>query len=171
VFGSALRFDHECTGVVFPSRDLAAPTASADPGLRAYAQQLLQSLPTPRAVTVADQVCSLVEVLLPLGSCSMARVSRDLGVQPRTLHRHLIAEGQSFSAIVQATRVRLATHYLANERYSLTEISGLLGFATPSAFSTWFRPHFGTSASDWRTRTRPTPANEGAQRVEAGKGG
>lgn len=171
VFGSALRFDHEFTGVVFPSRDLDAATVTADPGFRPYARQLLQSLPAPRAATVADEVGSLVEFLLPLGSCSMARVSRDLGVQPRTLHRHLIAEGQSFSAIVQATRVRLATHHLANERYSLTEISGLLGFAAPSAFSTWFRQHFGTSASDWRTGTRPTPASNGAQRVEAGQSG
>jgi AraC-like DNA-binding protein len=113
----------------------------------------------------------VVEFLLPLGSCSMARVGRDLGVQPRTLHRRLIAEGQSFSAIVQATRVRLATHYLANERYSLTEISGLLGFATPSAFSTWFRQHFGTSASDWRGRSHPPPASDGARRVEAGQSG
>jgi AraC-like DNA-binding protein len=122
-------------------------------------------------VTIADEVGSLVEFLLPLGSCSMARVSRDLGVQSRTLHRRLTAEGQSFSAIVQATRVRLATHYLANERYSLTEISGLLGFATPSAFSTWFRQHFGSSASDWRARTRTTPASIGAQRVEADRSG
>jgi AraC-like DNA-binding protein len=171
VFGSALQFDHEFTGVVFPSRDLDAATVTADPGFRPYAQQLLQSLPAPRAVTLADEVGSLVEFLLPLGGCSMARVSRDLGVQPRTLHRRLIAEGQSFSAIVQATRARLATHYLANERYSLTEISGLLGFATPSAFSTWFRQHFGTSASEWRARTRTVPALDGTMRIEAGRSG
>ena len=113
----------------------------------------------------------LVEFLLPLGRCSTVHVSNDLGVQPRTLHRRLIAEGQSFSAIVQSTRARLATHYLANERYSLTEISGLLGFATPSAFSTWFRQHFGTSASEWRARTRTVPAIDDAVQVEVGQGG
>ncbi|WP_116452374.1 AraC family transcriptional regulator [Blastococcus litoris] len=171
VFGSTLRFDHEFTGVVFSARDLDAATVTADPGFRPYARQLLQSLAAPRPVTVADEVGSLVEFLLPLGSCSLARVSRDLGVQPRTLHRRLAAEGQSFSAIVQATRVRLATHYLANERFTLTEVSGMLGFATPSAFSTWFRQHFGTSASDWRSRTRVPPAHDSATRVEAGRGG
>jgi AraC-like DNA-binding protein len=171
VFGSALRFDHEFTGVVFPARDLDAATVTADPGFRPYARQLLQSLPAPRPVTIADEVGSLVEFLLPLGSCSMARVSRDLGIQPRTLHRRLIAEEQSFSAIVQATRVRLATHYLANERYSLTEISGLLGFATPSAFSTWFRQHFATSATDWRARARAQPTKDGGTRVEVDRSG
>jgi AraC-like DNA-binding protein len=171
VFGPVLRFDHAFTGVVFPARDLDAATVTADPGFRPYARQLLQSLPVPRPATVVDEVGSLVEFLLPLGSCSMARVSRDLGVQPRTLHRRLVAEGQSFSAIVQATRERLATHYLANERYSLTEISGLLGFGTPSAFSTWFRQHVGTSASEWRARTRTVPARDGAPPVEAGRSG
>jgi AraC-like DNA-binding protein len=166
VFGHVLQFDHEFTGVVFPSGDLDAATVTADPGFRPYARQLLQSLPAPRAATVADEVGSLVEFLLPLGRCSMVHVSNALGMQPRTLHRRLIAEGTSFSSIVHATRARLATHHLANERYSLTEISGLLGFATPSAFSTWFRQHFGTSASDWRARTRPPPAIDGAAPVE-----
>jgi AraC-like DNA-binding protein len=165
VFGPRLRFDHEFTGVVFPSRDLDAATVTADPGFRPYARQLLQSLPAPRAATVADEVGSLVEFLLPLGSSTMARVSRDLGVQSRTLHRRLVAEGQSFSAIVQTTRARLGMHYLANERYSLTEISGLLGFAAPSAFSTWFRQHFGTSASQWRSRPGPALVVDGPAQV------
>ena len=171
VFGTALRFDHELTAVAFPAGDLDSATVTADPGFRPYARQLLRSLPAPRAETVADEVSSLVEFLLPLGRCSMARVSHELGVQPRTLHRRLLTEGQSFAAIMQATRARLAAHYLANERYSLTEISGLLGFATPSAFSTWFRQHFGTSASEWRARTRTVPAVEDKSQVEAGRGG
>ena len=171
VFGPALRFDHEFTGVSFPARDLDAPRVTADPVLRTYTGQLLQSLPAPRAATTADEVRSLVEFLMPLGRCSMTQVSRELGVQPRTLHRRLAAEGQSFSAIAQTTRTRLATRYLANERYSLTEISGLLGFATPSAFSTWFRQHFGTSASEWRARTRTVPAITGAVPVKVGQCG
>lgn len=158
VFGASLRFDHDVTGVVFPASDLDAATVTADPGFRPYARQLLRSLPAPPATTTADEVGSLVEFLLPLGRCSMTAVSRELGVQSRTLHRRLAAEGQSFSAIVHATRARLVAHHLAGERYSLTEISGLLGFATPSAFSTWFRQSFGTSASQWRARARTLPA-------------
>lgn len=171
VFGAALRFDQEITGVVFPARDLDAPTVTADPGLRPYARQLLQSLPAPRAEATADQVSSLVEFLLPLGRCSMTSVSQGLGVQPRTLHRRLIAEGQSFSRIVATTRARLASRYLANDRYTLTQISPMLGFATPSAFSTWFRQHFGTSASEWRARIRTVPAVEFQVQPEAGQGG
>jgi len=165
VFGESLQFDHDFTGVVFPAGDLDAPTVTADPGFRPYARQLLQSLPAPRAATTADGVRSLVEFLLPLGRCSMSHVSREMGVQPRTLHRRLTSEGQSFSAIVQTTRARLATRHLANDRYSLTEISDLLGFATPSAFSTWFRKQFGTSAREWRAGTRSAPAINGVSAI------
>ena len=171
VFGPALRFDHDFTGVVFPSHDLDASSVTADPGFRPYARQLLQSLPAPRPETFADEVGSLVEFLLPLGRCSTVHIGNDLGMQPRTLHRRLAAEGQSFSAIVQTTRGRLATQHLAAERYSLTEIAGLVGFATPSAFSTWFRQHFGISATEWRARARAVPALDAAVPVEAGQGG
>lgn len=171
VFGAALQFDHDVTGVVFPARDLDAATVTADPGFRPYARQLLRSLPAPHPASTADEVGSLVEFLLPLGRCSMAHVSQKLDMQPRTLHRRLAAEGQSFSGVVQATRARLVPHYLANERYALTDISGLLGFATPSAFSTWFRQSFGTSPSQWRTSARTPTAVEDELEGEAGHGG
>jgi AraC-like DNA-binding protein len=45
---------------------------------------------------------------------------------------------------------------VANPRRSLTEISGLLGFSAPSAFSRWFRDQFGTSAREWRARPAAT---------------
>jgi AraC-like DNA-binding protein len=171
VFGAALRFDSEFTGVTFPARDLDAPTVTADPTLRTYTRQLLRTLPAPRAPTTADEVTSLVEFLLPLGRCSMTHVCRDLGVQPRTLHRRLATEGHSFSGIVQSVRARLATRYLVTDLYTLTRISVLLGFGTPSAFSTWFRQSFGLSAREWRARTRAVPAVEDHLEVEVGQGG
>jgi len=61
----------------------------------------------------------------------MAEISRTLGVEPRTVHRHLADEGQSFSAILRATRMGLAEGYLANDGYSLTGVSERLGFASP----------------------------------------
>jgi AraC-like DNA-binding protein len=55
---------------------------------------------------------------------------------------------------MNATRARLAERYLPNERYSLTEVSQMLGFGAPSAFSRWFRQQFGTSATEWRRQAR-----------------
>ena len=106
--------------------------------------------------TELDRVRELIEVLLPTGRCSIEQVAGSLGVDRRTVHRHLAASGETFSSLVNATRTQLAEQLVANPRRSLTEISGLLGFSTPSAFSRWFRDRFGTSAREWRTRRAAT---------------
>jgi len=158
VFGPRLHFRHAFTGLVFHTAELAAPNTTADPLLRPYTDQFLQALGGPRAATVTDQVRHLVELLLPLGRCSTVQVARSLGITQRTLHRHLALEGTSFSAIVHRTREALAERYLSAERYSLTEVSELLGFSAPSAFSRWFRQQFGMTPSDWR-RSQETAAS------------
>jgi AraC-like DNA-binding protein len=60
----------------------------------------------------------------------------------------------SFSSLVNDTRATLAERYLTNERYTLTDVSELLGFLAPSAFSRWFRGRFGTTPTDWRNASR-----------------
>jgi AraC-like DNA-binding protein len=158
VFGPRLQFGHEFTGLIFYAAELDAANTASDPLLRPYADQLRTALGAPPAATVTGQVTQLVEMLLPVGRCSTSQVARSLGVTQRTLHRQLAAEGQSFSAIVHTTREALAERYLAAERYSLTGVSELLGFTSPSAFSRWFRQRFGVSPSEWRGSGRQTAA-------------
>jgi AraC-like DNA-binding protein len=158
VCGPGVRFDQPFTGVILPARDLDLPTVTADPAMRSYARRLLESVPTPRPERATEQVRSTVEVLLPAGRCSLAHVSRALNLPPRTLHRRLADEGETFSAIVQDTRARWAERYLANDGYSLTQIAHLLGFAAPSAFSVWFRGSFGITATEWRRGAAPALA-------------
>ena len=157
-FGPRLQFGHEFTGLVFYAAELDAPNTSSDPLLRPYAQQLLDALGAPPAATVTGQVTQLVEMLLPLGRCSTQQVARSLGVTQRTLHRQLAAEGQSFSAIVHGTREALAERYLAADRYTQTDVSQLLGFTAPSAFSRWFRQRFGVSPTEWRATSQHATA-------------
>src|SRR4051794_8043554 len=162
VFGPRLQFGHEFTGLVLYTSELDAPNTALDPLLQPYAQLFLQTLGDPKAPTVTGQVRELVELLLPLGRCSTAHVARSLGVTERTLHRYLSAEGGTFSSIVHETREALAERYLANDRYSLTDVSSLLGFSAPSAFSRWFRTRFGVSPTQWRdTAQQPVRASEG----------
>ena len=153
-FGPRLKFGHEFSGLVFYASELDASNTVSDPLLRPYAQQLLNALPAPPAATVTGQVTQLVEMLLPVGRCSTHQVARSLGVTQRTLHRQLTAEGESFSAIVHRIREALAERYLPTDRYTLTDVSELLGFTAPSAFSRWFRQRFGVSPTQWRAAAR-----------------
>jgi AraC-like DNA-binding protein len=153
-FGPGVRFDGTFTGLIFPARDLDAPVVIADPSLRPYTRPLLDAVEPAPATTLAGQVADAVEALLPTGTCSLTEVGRRLGMRPRALQRSLADEGESFSAIVDATRGHLAERYIAHDGRSLTEVSQLLGFDAPSAFSRWFRRHFGTTAAEWRRITR-----------------
>jgi AraC-like DNA-binding protein len=51
----------------------------------------------------------------------------------RTLQRRLEDEGENFRALVNATRERLARHYLGNTKMSGGEIAFLLGFKDPNS--------------------------------------
>ncbi|MEW2486141.1 AraC family transcriptional regulator [Streptomyces sp. NPDC048411] len=150
IFGPVVEFDREFTGIVFCTSDLNTPNPMSDPLLRNYARQYFESIAVSRDTTVLDRVRELIEVLLPSGRCSIEQVASSLGVDRRTVHRHLAGSGETFSSLLNATRTELAEQLVANPRRSLTEISGLLGFSGPSGFSRWFREQFGSSPREWR---------------------
>lgn len=150
MIGPALRFDHEFTGLILYASDLAAKNVLADPLMRPYAHRILDTVVSPRAATAAGRVRELVEMLLPLGRCSVDQVAKNLGMDRRTLQRHLASEGESFSGLLHSTRAGLAERHLSNDRFSLTEVSEVLGFTAPSAFSRWFGQQFGMSPTEWR---------------------
>jgi AraC-like DNA-binding protein len=166
VFGPGVRFGRGFTGLGMPVPDLAARVLTSDASVRPYTRQFLHAVVAPGDPTTAAQVAETVELLLPLGRCSLDGVSRYLGLRPRALQHHLADELQSFSAIVHATRARLVERYLPNDRYTLTEVSQLLGFSAPSAFTRWFHARFGTSPSEWRRTAR---AWTGPAAVEGGE--
>lgn len=81
---------------------------------------------------------------------TLAGVAAQLAVSPRSLQRHLAAEGQSFQDVLDGVRRDLARQWLAqmapNGRVrSLTELALVLGFSSSSAFSRAFRRWFGVS--------------------------
>jgi AraC-like DNA-binding protein len=152
IFGCEVQFQHPFAGIVLRASDLAAPNKMADPRLRPYAHQFLDSIAPPPStdVTTVTRVRELIEMLLPTGRCSIVQVARSLGVDRRTLHRRLADSGETFSSLLNAVRVELAELLVLNPRRSLSEITENLGFSESSAFSRWFRGQFGCSPTEWR---------------------
>ena len=147
VFGCNVEFGHDFNGIVCARSDLEVPNPDADPGIARMARQMLEAGFVGRTADTTSQVRELVVMLLPTGDCTIDRTAQHLGLDRRTIHRHLAQEGQTFSRIVEAVRVELAERYVKEPRRTLAEISSLLGFSAPSAFSRWYRRRFGTNAS------------------------
>lgn len=150
IFGCVVQFQHEFAGIVLRASDLAAPNKLADPLLRPYAHQFLDTIAPSTDVTAVTRVRELIEVLLPTGRCSIVQVARSLGVDRRTLHRRLADSSETFSSLLNAVRTELAERLVPNPRRSLTEIAENMGFSELSAFSRWFRGQFGCSPREWR---------------------
>lgn len=150
IFRDRVSFGHEHTELVMRVSDLDRPNELSDKLMRPFVQQVLDSLPEAGAATTMKRVSELIELLLPAGRCSIEQVSRSLGVDRRTVHRQLAAAGDTFTALVNSARTQMATRFIANNRYSLTDIAMLLGFSTPGSFSRWFRTQFDQTPRDWR---------------------
>ena len=152
VFGRHVEFGHDFNGIVCARSDLEAPNPNADPGIARLARQMLDSDAATHSPAMAAQVRDVVVTLLGTGACSVDRVAQHLGVDRRTIHRHLAREGETFSAIADAVRQELAERYVNEGHRSLAEVSVLLGFSAPSGFSRWYRQHFKTKPSEQRVR-------------------
>ncbi|MCL6300798.1 AraC family transcriptional regulator [Streptomyces kronopolitis] len=150
VLGPAVRFGQDLDGIVLYASDLDAPNQLSDPLLRPYARQYLEAIAAPRPEADVDRVRELIEALLPTGRCSLQQVAHSLGVDRKTIHRHLARSGETFSSVLNSLRTQLAQQYVGSHARPLTQVATLLGFSAPSTFSRWFREEFGTSPTAWR---------------------
>ena len=154
VLGTSVEFSQECNAMVCRNRDLDMPIPAADPALNREVKRLLDAQLANLRDEPTQQTRQIVRMLLPSGLCSVDRVALHLGMHRRTLNRHLAAEGESVTTIINAVRAELAEEYLANTNRRLFEIADLLGFSSAGDFSRWFRGQYGKTPSDWAIRYR-----------------
>lgn len=152
VFDTRLQFNSNIDGILCRAANLDEPLPNYDPETARYLQKLLDVVNTQPAQTVTDKVRQLIWVLLPTGRCSVEVVAQHLGLDRRTLYRHLQRKGDSFSDILDSVRSDLAIKYLTDYDRPLKDLAELLGFSELSAFSRWFARRFGCSATLWRQR-------------------
>ncbi|SDR60056.1 AraC family transcriptional regulator [Paraburkholderia tuberum] len=148
--GTSVLFNQDFDGLVLAEADLDAAIMSYDPALAPHAREFLDAKMAQSDATMPEKVRKLVFALLPTGACVAERVAQELGVDRKTMYRHLVYHGHSYSTIVDAVRVDLATRYVENRERPLSDVATLLGFASLSAFSRWFSGRFGCSVSKWR---------------------
>ena len=136
--------------VVIRRSELDTEIPTADPAMARQVASYLDRLTQERSIELRDKVSELIMALLPDGLCSVERVALHLGMDRRTLHRRLQAEGTTFSGILDLTRQDMAASLLLTSDRPLQSVSDLLGFSSLSAFAHWFRRKFGQSARAYR---------------------
>lgn len=96
-------------------------------------------------------------LLRPGGAAAqMEGLAEELGMAPRTLHRHLAAEGVSFRQLMEEVRQPLAEEMLAHGM-TVDEVAERLGYSEASSFTHAFKRWKGISPRTYRREAAKAP--------------
>ncbi|MES2148979.1 MAG: AraC family transcriptional regulator [Pseudomonadota bacterium] len=152
-FGCESRFERLLAALRIPAASLGEPLAEHNPMLQQLAQNYLDQNFSAGTRCVADQVRSLVRRLLGTGETAQASIASALAMHPRTLQRHLKAEGSSFEEIIDSIRrERLLSLFSQAQAPSMAQVSAMLGYAEQAVLTRSCQRWFGLSPSALRKR-------------------
>lgn len=150
-FRSPVQFNAPRHGLLIDNSALDVPLATANPELvRANDQVIGDYLTKLDSTRFSHRVRSNVISILSGGHLQQEGIARNLNVSLRSLQRRLSDEGTSFRAILDSTRQELAPGYLADDRYSISEVAYVLGYSESGSFSKAFNRWYGCSPKAWR---------------------
>lgn len=158
VLGGTAHFDQDWCGFELPTNLASRRIDTADAATREIATKYLEAAFVPGDTPAAERVADLARRLLSTGHCTIEVVADQLAIHPRTLQRRLSDEGASFHDIIDAERRSLAARYLADPRFGLGQVAGLLGYAEQSSLNRSCRRWFGRTPRAYRAAQRPHPS-------------
>lgn len=145
-----VRFGCEANAMWMSAAALDLPHAAPDPSLKTilttHAAGLLRELERPAGFAERAR-CEIEKTLTDSGA---EQVARRLAVSLRTLHRRLAEEGTSHGEMLDDVRRKQAMAHLASNRFSISEIAFLLGFAHPNGFHKAFKRWTGMPPTQYR---------------------
>jgi AraC-like DNA-binding protein len=156
-FGCPVVFGSDRDGLLIANAVLDRPNRLGDPGITRFMighlDRELSDL--PRDGDLRDRLRDVVARSLSDGLPRMEDVARHLGMSVRSLHRRLANDGLTFRTLTEDTRRELAEALLRDNRYSLSEVAFLTGFAEQSSFTRAFKRWCGATPAQYRKRAHP----------------
>jgi AraC-like DNA-binding protein len=165
IFNTRLEFGCAFDGIVCSSNDLDTVNLGADPALTESVKRQLDSMLAVSEENIVDELRVMAYMLLPMGQCRADIVARQLGLDRRTVGRHLARYGESYSSVIGQVRAQLAIKYLRGGNHTVSEVADLLGFSALSAFSRWFHGRFGCCPTCWRDPEAPRRSGQESERM------
>ena len=143
-FGNALSFNRDRNALWLEQACLSMPLATDSyPEGEIFAPELDSRVGGPEAV--AAKVEGVMRALLPFSSCTRQRVAQIANLSQRSLQRRLAESGTTFQQLRDRVRADIALKYLRQSNLQAAQISEILGYSEPAAFSRAFRRQHGFS--------------------------
>ena len=157
IFRCPLEFDADHSEILF-DRDLLAHRI---PGDLAFLKRLMNFYVRHRIdqMAVYDQsmattVALAIPSLLGSGRCHIGTIAVSPDINVKKLQRLLVAEGTTFSEILEGVRERQARRLLAESDAPVARIAGLLDYSTTAPFTQAFKRWTGLSPAAFRAERR-----------------
>jgi AraC-like DNA-binding protein len=151
IFRCPVFFGRKENALLLDLKILSLPVMAANPALlphfEEYAQALLARFEGGQRYSqaVADAIARGIGKAAP----TVGAIAKDLSMSARTLQTRLEEEGRDFSGILRDVRSELAKKYL-RARYSVDDVTFLLGFSDPVAFRKAFKKWSGLTPREYR---------------------
>lgn len=153
-FRAPLQFNAAENALWFDRAVFEQPLAGANPALARHNDEaVVQELAKLPQQNLQTRVQAALIQQLSLGEPSQEQAAAALHMSLRNFQRKLADEGTSYTALLNETRQTLALSYVCDARYSLAEITYLLGFADASSFNRAFKRWTGLSPSAYRAQS------------------
>jgi len=151
VFPGEILFDQEENVLEIPEESLDTPVVFHDPMMVTILKHFADTRRTGKdpVPTICEKAAEYLVTCLPKGNISAESTAETLNMTRSTLHRKLRKEGTSFRELLETTRRELALSYLKQD-FSASEITYLLGYATPSSFLHSFKKWFGMNTGEMK---------------------
>ncbi|MBN2351360.1 MAG: AraC family transcriptional regulator [Spirochaetales bacterium] len=151
IFGCPVLFSQKRTYMTVPMEIAGWPVLLPDRRLLAqfesYARAYLSELEGRKKTT--DAVVRILLESLDARNLKLKTVAKEMGLSGRVLQVRLRNEGTVFRKLLEETRERLAKKYLA-EKYTVEDITYLLGFSEASVFRKAFKKWSGQTPCEYR---------------------
>jgi AraC-like DNA-binding protein len=158
IFKCPIKFAQPIAALVFPSNVLDVPLRHPNSALLSLLEHHANSFLSK--IDEKDYFSRKISLLLfeqiQGNNPTIEDVSKDLGMSIRVLQKKLKEEGVTFSEIATNVRKELAKSYLAEKRYTIDDITYLLGFSEPSVFRRAFKTWTGSTPGQYRSCSEPT---------------
>lgn len=154
IFQCPILFGQKENSLTIDTSVFNTPILMANPSLlehfEKYAQEFLAEIDGRNEHTRV--VTKLIIARLDDEALSIEKVAKEMSISVRTLQKRLEEEGVVFSDLLRDIRHRLARKYL-REKYSVEQITYLLGFSEPSAFRRAFKKWSGVTPREYREQS------------------
>lgn len=155
-FKCPLAFLQDVNGVVLNAGDLDQRIQATSETTARQVERYIRSIDTAPSGTYLHRVKQVIAMTLPQGGASADRVAKLLGTSPRTMNKRLAKAGVNFSDALGDVRRTIAIQCVRDGERPLSDIAGLVGFESLSAFTRWFQRSFGEAPSRLRGRATGT---------------